>query len=291
MNTDRVLVTGASGWLGRALVRRLASAGAAVRALVHRAPVPFDGAERVEGDLGDGVSLERACRSCRAVVHLAGVTRSPELYRRINVEGTARLADSARRAGVARFVYVSSRTAVRGAGAYGESKLEAERRLRELVPDAVVLRPAEVYGQGSTDAIAALLGWIERSPVVPCLSDPRALIAPVFEPDVVQAIAEAALRPALGPVTSTLAGPEEMTLVAFVRRAARVLGRRARIAPVPTWLIALLIRFRMAGIPPDRLAALFARKGADIATARDLLGFAPRRLEAGLAAWRSGGSR
>ncbi len=287
LSAPRVLVTGAAGWLGREIVARLAAHGAPVRCLVHRAPPPSAASECVAGDLLEPATLAVACRGIEAVVHLAGLTRAREAtsYRRINVDGARALAAAARGAGVNRFVHIGSRAAVAGSGAYGESKLAGELAVRETFPAAVVLRPAEIYGRGSRDAVATLLAWMERAPVVPYLRDARARIAPVYVDDVTEAIVAAALAADLAPAVLTLAGPEELDLGQFVRRAAAALRLRRWPVPIPTLLVRVAIRLGVAGLPPDRLAALLAPKEIDIVPARRALGFAPRPLEAGLADW------
>jgi len=280
-------VTGAAGWLGREVVARLAALGAVVRSLVHREPPPAAASESVAGDLLEPATLAVACREITAVVHLAGLTRAREAtsYRRINVDGARALAEAAWGAGVRRFVHLGSRAAVIGSGAYGESKLAGELAVRETFPGAVVLRPAEIYGRGSRDAVATLLAWLERAPVVPYLRDARARIAPVYLDDVTAAIVAATLAADVAPAALTLAGPEELDLGQFVRRAAAALRLRRWPVPIPTFVVRLAIRLGVAGLPPDRLAALLAPKEVDIAPARRALGFAPRPLEAGLAAW------
>jgi len=282
-----ILVTGAAGWLGGALVPRLVAAGARVRCLAHERPVPGAAHETVRGDLRDPRVAAEATRGCVAVLHLAARTRARDarLYRELNVEATANLAEAAARAGVGRFVHVSSRTAVAGSGAYGESKLEGERRVLATLPAAHVLRPAEVYGAGSQDAVARLLALVARFPVVPSLADPAAKIAPLYVDDFLAATVRSVLDPTVPGGAYLLAGPEEVSIAEFLRRAARALDRHVAFLPVPRWSLRLAIALRVGDLTPDRLSALEVEKSTDIAAARRWLGFDPRALEAGVRAW------
>ncbi|WP_332692871.1 NAD-dependent epimerase/dehydratase family protein, partial [Bosea sp. (in: a-proteobacteria)] len=178
MSGERVLVTGASGFVGRHLLRELGRAGYQLRAALRR-PLPgTSGVEQVViGDLGRPVDWSLALAGVRHVVHAAGLAHADtdlpeEDYRRINTQATLALADAARAAGVARLVYLSSIRAQSGpaseralserdrpepSDAYGRSKLAAEQGLAERDLDWVALRPVLVYGPGVKANMAGLL--------------------------------------------------------------------------------------------------------------------------------------
>jgi nucleoside-diphosphate-sugar epimerase len=165
----RILVSGASGFIGSGLVQALAASGHEVLALMRpsaSAPylkgVPFT---RITGDILDADSLQRACREVDAVFHLAGLTaaRNREEFFKFNAEGTKNLAQAAAAAGVRKFVFVSSLAASGPSvslapkteaepelpvSMYGESKLRGELYLDELkgLLPYVVIRPPMVYG-------------------------------------------------------------------------------------------------------------------------------------------------
>ncbi len=173
----RVLVTGASGFIGSHLVPALLDSGCTPVALVRRSSDRSWLDElKVEvryGDLGDPGSLREAVRGVDAVIHLAAYYRfygEKSLYQKINVEGTKALAHAAKEAGVSHFIYCSSTEAigpVDGVGneespphpqyQYGVSKLEAERSLYEIQgeqPWVTVIRPSGVYGPGNVDDVS-----------------------------------------------------------------------------------------------------------------------------------------
>src|ERR1035437_733074 len=174
-----ILVTGGTGFIGTHLLEKLAAKGETVRALVrrngatHRFPRSLPaGVETVYGDLATGAGLAEALRGAQTVIHLAGVTKapSPQDYYPGSVRATQQLAHAMAGRGM-RLVHVSSLAAMGPAtpGAplaedaephplthYGKSKLDAERVVRQLAPDAVIVRPPVVYGPRDTDVFQIL---------------------------------------------------------------------------------------------------------------------------------------
>jgi dihydroflavonol-4-reductase len=170
---DPVLLTGATGTVGHAIARQLVARGRAVRALVRsreraRALVPRE-VELLEGDVTDAPSVERAIAGCGAVYHASGLPeqwlRDPDVFRRVNVEGTRNLVEAALAARVASFVYTSTidvfviRPGVEfdesriddapKATAYERSKQEADRLVTAALDrglPARFLHPSGVYG-------------------------------------------------------------------------------------------------------------------------------------------------
>jgi nucleoside-diphosphate-sugar epimerase len=162
----RVLVTGASGFLGGPTCAELLRRGHEVSALVRRPGSEPPGTEPVRGDLTDGNALAAAIAPARpeAVVHLAaeiGSQRDPEKIREVNVRGMSRLLDACSAAGVRRFVFASTVVTGDAEGAvlteemqlpvqtaYGASKQEGERLLASSGLEGVVIRPGHIYGPG-----------------------------------------------------------------------------------------------------------------------------------------------
>ena len=190
---ERVLLTGGTGFLGHATVRRLLDAGFAVRVLT-RGSWPFQAhpkLERADGDMTDAGSLQRAARGCDAVVHMAARKNDEHDSDAVNVAGTRALCAAAEAAGVARFVYVSTQSArLAKPGTYGRTKREGEDAVRGSTLPWVILRPSLVYG----DASEGVAGTIERMsalPAIPVFGPGTALYRPIHVEDVAAVIVAA----------------------------------------------------------------------------------------------------
>ena len=149
-----IAITGATGFVGQALLDRAAKAGIAVRALTRREQPPRDGVEWICGDLDDQAALRRLCLGAEAVIHVAGVVNAPDAdgFTRGNVTGTLNLIEAARFAGVPRLVHVSSLSAREpDLSVYGASKARAERLVRASGIDWTIVRPPGIYGPRDTE--------------------------------------------------------------------------------------------------------------------------------------------
>lgn len=285
-----LLVTGASGSLGRALVAALGDGGAPVMAQFrdHPASVP-GGAEPVRLDLEDAAAAAELIRSRapRAVVHAAAATdvdwceRNPAEARRVNADATAALAAAAAEAG-AHFLYVSTDLVFDGTAApygeeaapaplsaYGRTKLEAEEAALRAAPGALVLRVALLYGWGSPHKgtfFEFLLDRLERGEPVNLFTDQ--FRTPLLLEDAAAAVRSAVERRAAGRLH--LGGPDRVSRFAFGEAVCRAFGR----SPEP------LRPGRMADHP--FAGPRPADCSLEIARAREALGFAPRSLDEGL---------
>lgn len=214
---SRILLTGGTGFLGSHVAELLVEAGHDVRATIRSTsdtrwldPLPI---ETVVADLEDPDRLAAALDGISDVMHVGGVTiaSDPAVFERVNAAGTASLAAAAGRAGVERFVLISSLAARGPDGAdgpvspYGRSKRGGEARLGELVaageaPPAIrVLRPGGIYGPRDSDMLALFRMAARGLLVLPSI---EGRLQPVYVRDV----ARAALR-ALETADSTDAGP------------------------------------------------------------------------------------
>ena len=151
-----VAITGATGFVGQAVLDAASRQGIAIRALTRRAQEPRDGVDWVEGALSDGASLDRLIDGAEAVIHIAGLTNAPdpEDFHQANVIGTRNLLRACQDAGVRRFVFVSSLSARKPElSRYGASKAEAEKWVAASGLDWTIVRPPAVYGPRDRDML------------------------------------------------------------------------------------------------------------------------------------------
>ncbi len=267
----RVLVTGATGFVGRALVSVLAGGGHEVIAAA-RDPEYADFAADHEGitvrrvaDLGPDTDWRSALEGAEAVAHLAArvhvmndrAADSQVEFRRANVAGTRRLAEAAAEAGVRRLVFVSTvkvhgetsgATPIRETDdprptdAYGHSKWEAEQALTEIAGasdlEAVILRPPLVYGPGAKGNFLALLKLCRWAPALPLggLANRRSLI---YVGNLVDAVMACLVHPEAAGQTFLVRDGDNVSVSELIRCTGAALGRTPWMIPAPESLLRL----------------------------------------------------
>jgi UDP-glucose 4-epimerase len=303
----RCVVTGATGFVGRALVSELRAAGSFVRGLARR-EAASDAQELVAVDLATLPPDTTALMDTDVVFHLAAKThdmtdaRGVEAeYERTNVEGTRRLVEAARGSGVRRVVFVSSvkvidegntrpvteETPERPLTPYGRSKLAAERLVRAAADagafEAVCLRFPLVYGPGQRGNLQRMIDAVERGrfPPPPANGNQRSML---HVANAVQALLLAGTQPAAAGRTYIVSDERAYSTREIFEGVCAALGRSPSALAVPEWAFRLLatggdlarrVAGRRLGFDSDAFQKLLGSAVYDCRLIRDELGYHP----------------
>ncbi|MFN3945646.1 MAG: NAD-dependent epimerase/dehydratase family protein [Allosphingosinicella sp.] len=252
-------VTGGTGFVGGHLLRMAPAAGHDVRALTRGWKPPEPEIAWVDGALDRSDSLVKLCQGADAVIHIAGLIngRDRAAFEKVNVGGTANMIDAARRAGVRRFIHISSLAAREPElSDYGWSKMKSERLVAASGLDWTIVRPPAVYGPGDKETFElfrmARRGFVALPPpgrfsIIHVADLCRLILAILDQPDTTSETYE--------PDDGRLDGWEHRH---FARTLAQAIGRRAATLSVP--------RLVMRGA--SRLDRLFRRGNAKLTADR-----------------------
>jgi nucleoside-diphosphate-sugar epimerase len=300
MSNRSILVTGANGFVGRAVCAQLSSSGFSISALT-RAPTLFDSSIRnaVISDLGNEHELVHAMNGVDTVIHLAArvhvmtenVTDSLSAYRAINVDMTLTLARQAAVAGVRRFIYMSS-VKVNGEctedgqpftpddipkpeDPYGISKMEAEQALlalsKETGLEVVIIRPPLVYGPGVGANFLAMMRWVSRQLPLPlgAIHNRRSMVA---LSNLVDFISTCINHPnAIGQIF-LISDDQDVSVTELLKKLAHALKVRSFLLPVPVIVIKCVAAALGRGAVAQRLCDNLQ---VDISKSKKMLDWAP----------------
>jgi uncharacterized protein YbjT (DUF2867 family) len=262
-----ILVTGATGFIGPAIVRALRARDEEVRCLV-RNPTTSDarrlrdeGCEVVQGDMTDTASLRRAAAGCEAVVHLVSIRQGrPEQFERVMSQGTRDLVAAAQEEGVRRIVLMSAlgfTEETKDEVPYYRAKWEMEQAVRGSGLEWVIFRPSFVFGRGG-GILPVFLRIARLAPVTPVMGAGTQRIQPIWLDDLAAIFAESVRSPDAANRTFELGGPDTLDWNELWRRLKRAQGIRRPALNMPMGLMKLNARVteRLPGdipLTPDLL--------------------------------------
>ena len=285
-----VLVTGATGFLGRRVVPELQEHRHQVRCLVHT-----PGRERIfpprsvdihYGSVLDPEVLSGALYDVEAVVHLVGIIRRRKglTYDQVNRQGVANVVAAAKENRVKHFIYVSAIGASSdGSYPYLYSKWQGEQAVEKSGLPYTILQSSIVFGPGD-EFLNPITSLVRVLPIVPVVGSGKNRLQPIAVEDLARCIAQAVDREDLKGKTLELGGPQQLSYNEIVSIVARTLGKRRLRFHLPVWLAYILTAGMQAILPrppatTDQLRLLPIRNVAEAGVVDDVFGFTPRSVE------------
>jgi len=247
---QRIFVTGATGFVGHAVVRTLLAHGFLVRCLVRPGSEAllkgFESIDRVPGDVLEPDGLPPSVEGCSAIIHLVGIIRehraSGVTFDRLHTQATANMLGVAREAGVKRYVQMSAVGPRPGAVShYHRTKWQAEEVVRASALDWTIIRPSLIFGPGD-EFVSVLARMIRRLPAVPVLGDGQYQLQPIAVEQVAEGFARALRLPLTVGQTYEVAGPEPHRFVELLDQIGVALGAaRVRKIHISLGLIKIML--------------------------------------------------
>ena len=263
MTKGLVTLFGGSGFLGRYAARALVKQGWQVRIACRRPSIA--GAARLAGapgwidivqvNVSNKASIERALEGADAAVNLVGILheRGRQSFEKTQRDGARNVAEVAAATGVSRLVHISAIGADENSKSrYARTKAEGETAVREAMPDAVILRPAVVFGpeDGFLNRFASLA---LKSPFLPSIDGGKTRMQPIYAGDIAEAITAAVTHPDAAGRTYELGGPRTYSMETIFDFITKTIDRRRLKVPLP-FLIAQPMGYLVGGlyhyIPP-----------------------------------------
>ncbi len=284
----KVFLTGATGFVGRNMLKRLLSEGHSVRALVREpqkaSALAGERVELVAGDVTEGTGLDQGMQGCDAAMHLVGiiVERGKNTFERVHHRGTCNVVEAAKRAGIRRLVQMSALGArADGAAAYQVTKWKGEEEVRRSGIPFCVLRPSLIFGEGD-GFVTQMIQTMRSAPLfrpVPGNGNPK--FRPIFIGDVTACFVRALTIEAATSQTIELGGADELTLNDVLAEIARCAGVRkpAVNIPMPFMFAGAAVAQTLLKNPPvtvDQLRMLREGSNCDIGRMERILGIHPQ---------------
>ena len=252
----KILVTGATGFVGPSIVQALRAADREVRVLAREparaAGLTAMGVEVVVGDVTDPASLEAAIDGCTHVVHLVAIIKGrPADFERVMTVGTQNVVAAAQSAGSERFVLMSALgTSDPPTVPYYAAKLAEEREVKASGLEYTIFRPSFIFGPGG-GALATFMRQVKLSPVVTVIGSGKQRSQPIWRDDVAEYFARAIADPVAANRVFELGGPDTVSWDELYLAIADALGKRRTLLHIPAGLAQAGARLteRLPGAP------------------------------------------
>lgn len=259
-----ILITGATGYIGRHLVSRLVAQGERPRCLVRNIKrassiLPAGTLEFVQGDTTSPASLGTAVQGVDTIVHTAFITAdlkqsAGNRYQETNVQGTANLVEAAKKAGVKRIIVISGLgTKPDKPGSYMQGRYLAEKMVKESGLDWTIIQPSVLFGKDAP-FIKGLTDLIRTAPVVPLIGGGKIMFQPIYVEDVVTVIIKVLQEPERTKnKTYTIGGPAYYSFTQIIDALLQAMHKKRIRVSAPTPLVGIGAAVMEAVLPKPPL--------------------------------------
>ncbi len=277
----KIVVTGATGYVGHYVLRELLERGHTVTAISRsgaksstasgKSLATFENVKYIGADVATGRNLETAFAGADAVVHLVGIIaeHKDQTFQNVHVGGTKNVLEAAKKAGVKRYLHMSALGAAANAmSGYSSSKFAAEELVRASGLEYTIFRPSLIFGQGDDFFGRVLKNLVSSTPIVPQIGDGSFPFRPVWVGDVASCFAQALDIPSTIGQNYDLVGSKEFSFKELLHLEMSALGIKKPIVPAPIFLMDIAVPLMqilgsLAPITTHQYAMLKAGNTAD----------------------------
>lgn len=283
----RIFLTGAAGFVGRHLIKRLN--GHEVTCFVRKDSEDLKNFKTVKGDLKYVADVVNNLKDFDVVIHLAAnlwVTDNHTMYLD-NVVATKNIIEACKKNNVKRIITISSSSATpENITEYGKTKLEADKLVMNSKLDYTILKPTMIYGDGGR-GFTRILSHIKKYPIVPVVGHGRTLMQPVYVEDVVDAIIKCLENPASVKKVYNIAGPKPVSMNELFDAISSTLGRKKFKLHMPVKLLYRITNLmhpfnKNKRMTKEGIKTFYTDSNLDISEIVKDLGYSPISLEEGL---------
>ena len=278
MRKTKILITGASGFVGKNLIMEIKNNQKFDLIALSRKELNLGGVEVAKVDLKNNSSITKAVKSIDMVVHLAFSKNYSE-----NLKMTNNLIAACRKAKVKKIIGLSSMSAKRkNPDDYGKAKIQTEKMIKSSGMNYTILRPSIIYGKGST-SFNFMIDYIKKIPfVTPIIGDGKYTIMPVHTSDVVTSIEKCIINKATDKKEYDLAGGEKIYFLELVNYLKKDLNVKKRNLHIPIWICKVVALLIPKIISQKNIRNLVEDTQADINPAKNDFGYNPTRFHDGV---------
>ncbi|MBI2447290.1 MAG: complex I NDUFA9 subunit family protein [Candidatus Omnitrophica bacterium] len=281
-----ILLTGATGFVGSHILKRLMSRHIKVRCVVRSTSnariLESQGIEVHKGDVTDMVSLNGACKGIDTVIHLVGIIKEGKgiTFENVHCEGTVNILEESKKSGVKRFIHMSALgTRANAVSRYHKTKWRSEEAVRESGLNYTIFRPSIICGP-EDEFVNMFAAMMRRSPIIPVIGSGIHKMQPIYVEDVASSFLNAVdSNKTIGRIYE-LGGPEALTFNDILKTIADVMGKKTILLHIPTGImrpVAWLMEHALPNPPVTReqLIMLNEDNTCDISAMQNNLGIHP----------------